>query len=247
MKKLVSGLIVVVAICWNQVFCLQPVQGQTGIVIENADGRRDVSIALDPLLPGNLASVAHRIVLIDVNAKRDLDMAPIPSAMQGMLNQVINRILLQYVNAERDLALAGPPAAMADGLQKIIPRFVIQYANARRDIVMGYPRDLIGDTTAPQITNITTLIDGSGVRVRWTTNEFTRGTVAYGAQAGAYTENASETYYERQHELLLPPVAPGAQLHFQIVAVDLSGNQAATGDQMVTGQSHVYLPLVRRR
>ena len=38
-----------------------------------------------------------------------------------------------------------------------------------------------------------------------------------------------------------------AQLHFQIVAVDLSGNQAATGDQMVAGQSHVYLPLVRRR
>ena len=99
----------------------------------------------------------------------------------------------------------------------------------------------------PQITNITTLIDGSGVRVRWTTNEFTRGTVAYGSQAGAYTANASETYYERQHELLLPPVAPGAQLHFQIVAVDLSGNQAATGDQMVAGQSHVYLPLVRRR
>ena len=45
----------------------------------------------------------------------------------------------------------------------------------------------------PQITNITTLNDGSGVRVRWTTNEFMRGTVAYGAQAGIYTENASET------------------------------------------------------
>ena len=49
--------------------------------------------------------------------------------------------------------------------------------------------------TPPQITNITALIDGSGVHVRWTINEFTRGTVAYGAQASVYTENASETYY----------------------------------------------------
>ena len=60
-------------------------------------------------------------------------------------------------------------------------------------------------------------------------------------------EIQSVSSYERQHELLLPPVASGAQLHFQIVAVDLSGNPAATGDQMVAGQSHVYLPLVRRR
>jgi hypothetical protein len=145
------------------------------------------------------------------------------------------------------MVVAGPPAEMNVGLQNFVPRFVIQYANARRDIVMGYPRDLIGDTTPPQITNITTLIDGGGVRARWATNEFTRGTVAYGALAGAYTESASETFYERQHEQVLPPVAPGVQLHFQIVAVDLSGNQAATGDQMVVGQSHVYLPLVRRR
>jgi hypothetical protein len=234
------GIIAVLAL-------LRPVQSQSDFVIENADGRRDVGMALAPALPDNLAGVVQRIVLVYVNTRRDIEMAPLPVAMQGAVNQVVERILLQYVNAKRDMVVAGPPAAMNAGLQNLVPRFVIQYANARRDMVMGYPRDLIGDTTAPQITNITTLIDSSGVRVRWTTNEFTQGTVAYGAQAGAYTANASETYFERQHELLLPPVAPGAQLHFQIVAVDLSGNQAATGDQMVAGQSHVYLPLVRRR
>ena len=247
MNKIVVVLCVLLFFAWISMAVSRPAQGQTGIILDGADGSRDLTFSLDSGLSFQLDGVINRIVVEYVNAKRDENLAPAPLAMQSTLNRVLDRILLQYVNSKRGMSMAGPPVEMNAGLQNLIPRFVIQYANARRDIVMGYPRDLIGDTTAPQITNITTLIDGSGVRVRWTTNEFTRGTVAYGSQAGAYTANASETYYERQHELLLPPVAPGAQLHFQIVAVDLSGNQAATGDQMVAGQSHVYLPLVRRR
>ncbi len=239
LAALLCGILVVLA-------ALRPVQSQSDFVIENADGRRDVGMALDPSLPGNVDTVVQRFVLVYVNARRNIDMAPIPAAMQNALNQVATRIFLQYVNAKRDIAMAGPPAGMTAGLQSLVPRFLIQYANSRRDIVMGYPRDLIGDTTPPGITDIAVQADSDGIGVRWNTDEFTRGTISYGAQSGGYTESQSETYFERRHEILLPPIAPGTRLYFQIVATDLSGNQTSTSEQVVTGWSYLYLPMVRR-
>lgn len=236
---LLVGIITVFAV-------LRPVQGQSDFVLERADGRRDIGMSMSSTLTGNLASVAERIVLVYTNGRRDIAMLPLPAAMRSVVNQVAERIVLVYANGRRDIAMTPPPETFTNYLKRLLPRFVIQYANGRRDLVMTYPRELLNDTTRPQVLDIEVLTDG-GLRVRWTTNEFTRGKLQYGTTSGSYTGTIEEQYYEKQHELVLPSVSPGAVLYFRLIVTDQSGNETVTPEQVVQGLSYLYLPTVRKR
>lgn len=240
---LLTSLGVVLALA---LLLLRPAASQSDFVIENADARRDAAVALDAGLPTVLAGVTTRFILQYVNVRRDLVVAAAPAPLQAALNQVGPRFVLQYVNVRRNLDMAAPEG-MSALLQAVGERFVIQYANARRDLVMGYPRELLNDTTPPQIGSLDVAAASQGVRLRWTSSEFTKSTVEYGLQPGVYRDMVSENYFEKVHDITLPAPPPGSALYFRIVSTDLSGNQSVSAEQLAQAQSFIYLPLVRKR
>jgi hypothetical protein len=240
---LLAGVGVVLALA---LLLLRPARSQSDFVIENADGRRDASVAMDAALPGTLAGMTPRFILQYVNARRDLLLAAAPAPLQAALNQVAPRFVLQYVNARRDLTIAAP-TGMDALLQAVSERIVLQYANAKRDLMMGYPKELINDTTPPQLGAIEISNMADGVRVRWSTNEFTVCVISYGLQPGVYTDSIAEVYFSRSHEVLLPALPPGATVYIQNACTDLSGNQSTSAEQSLIAQRFVYLPFVSKR
>jgi hypothetical protein len=221
-------------------------QSQVGIVLENADGRRDVAMVSDAGLQGNVNAVAQRISLEFANSSRVEALQPLPVGMHGLLEQAAAHISVQFANGLRTIPLAGLPGPMLAGVDAVAARLVLDSAGGRRDVALAYPRTLLNDTTPPQISGIAAQWTGANTRLRWRTDEFTRATVQFGEQPGAYTGSATEPYFAREHELQLPPVQPGGRLYFRITVVDLSDNQASSDEQVVIGQRYLYLPSLRR-
>ena len=71
MNKIVVVLCVLLFFAWMSMAVSRPAQGQTGIILDAADGSRDLTFSLDSGLSFQLDGVINRIVVDHVNPKRD--------------------------------------------------------------------------------------------------------------------------------------------------------------------------------
>ena len=63
MNKIVVVLCVLLFFAWISMAVSRPAQGQTGIILDGADGSRDLTFSLDPDLSFQLDGVINRIVV----------------------------------------------------------------------------------------------------------------------------------------------------------------------------------------
>ena len=155
-------------------------------------------------------------------------------------------IVLQYANTMRQAALIAPPSELQAIFGQVAARIILQYANTSRQMTLAYPVALIGDTVAPQISNVQTQKVTGGVKITWATNEFTTSEVRYGTTPGTYTQTASDLLFEKTHALTLAGLTVGRTYYFLVRGADRSGNQAQSGEYQVKVQMKTYLPMVLR-
>ena len=66
---------------------------------------------------------------------------------------------------------------------------------------------------------------GAGsVKIRWKTNEFSRGTIEFGTQPGQYNRSVSEPLHAKSHELILTGLPAKGNIYYRITNIDPAGN-----------------------
>lgn len=219
-----------------------PAHSQTGIIVNNADTVRQQSVSLYP----GPRDVGPRIVLQYANTLRQERIIAPPPPLQALFSQVSPRIVVQYANSLRQERIATPPATSQTLFGQVTSRIVLQYANTSRQVALSYPRALIGDTTAPQISAIAASRQGGNVLVSWTTNEFADSAVLLGTQSGIYTQTVSDPLFVKQHEITLIALQAGTIYYYKVHSTDLSGNTATSAERTLRAQAFMYLPLIAR-
>lgn len=174
-----------------------------------------------------------------------LDMAA-SAELNALIASVAPRFVVEFANALRDYDMTPAPDGLQTLLEQVGPRMVIEFANANRFYALDYPVDLIGDTTAPQVSGVSATSSGNNVTVRWTTNEYTTSVLQYGTQPGVYTGSVVDNWYRRSHAITLSGLTPGATYYYRLQNTDRSGNSAQSGEYSFTVTQSVYLPVVVR-
>jgi hypothetical protein len=140
------------------------------------------------------------------------------------------------------------PWALQGALDGLPVHFVLDGADSNRFNALTYPQTLIGDATPPRETEPPTVVPtGSGsVKIRWATNEFSRGTVEVGPQPGQYNRSVAEPLHVRNHEVTLTGLAAGATTYYRITNTDPAGNSTRGPERSFTpgaGNGQIYLPV----
>lgn len=168
------------------------------------------------------------------------------------LNDLLDALGTHFVVDTADSLRHAPltyPAELQPFLDALPRHFVLDTADANRFNALQFPLALIGDTTPPQEVGTPTIIPtGPGsVKITWQTDEFSRGSIAYGPQPGQYTGSVSEPLYARNHELVLSGLAAEGTYYYRISHTDPSGNQAQGVERSFSvGASAVtlFLPMI---
>ncbi|MFZ1710305.1 MAG: fibronectin type III domain-containing protein, partial [Anaerolineae bacterium] len=150
-------------------------------------------------------------------------------------------------NALRHASLAAPDGSLQALFAQVANRIILQSANAGRRETLTFPREIIGDTAPPQISNVVVTRVGASIRVTWNTNEFANSTVLYGTQTGSYPQSVTNPLFERQHEINLTGLRGGTTYFLRVRSADLSGNTATGAERSIVAGGGVYLPYVARR
>ena len=169
------------------------------------------------------------------------------SALTNLINQTAPRFVLEFANANVFLTLTDTPDELDVLLAAMFPRFVIEFANGNRFLEIAYPRDLIGDTTPPQITDINiTQAGDTSTRISWKTNEFADSAVECGTNSGVYTISISNTLYVWQHSILVTGLSPDVEYFCRVSSKDQSGNLAIINEFtfIQARKINLYLPLI---
>ena len=218
------------------------------IVLQAANaGRHEAIGALPSALNSLFMQVGRRIVLQAANAARHEVTRTPPADLQARFNQVSRRIVVQSTNALRHASLAPPDGSLQALFAQVAERIILQSANAGRRETLIFPREIIGDTAPPQISNVVVTRVGASIHVTWTTNEFANTTVLYGTQSGSYPQSVTNPLFERQHEVNLTGLRGGTTYFLRVRSADLSGNTATGGERSIVAGGGVYLPYVARR
>ncbi len=191
-----------------------------GFLIEGADQTRYESLTQSFTLSGFLDALGSHFVVDNADSLRH---APLvyPWALQGAL----------------------------DGLPV---HFVLDTADSNRFNTLAYPRTLIADATPPQETEPPVVIPAGGgsVKIRWKTNEFSRGTIEYGPQPGQYTRSVSGPLYVKDHELTLTGIPAEGETYYRITLTDPTGNTARGPERSFSAgpaSRSIFLPLALGR
>ena len=167
------------------------------------------------------------------------------SQLSTLIANVETRVLAQYANAMKSYDVVAIPGELDGLLEQVSERFVLQYANANRFRVMVYPVDLIGDTEAPRVDDLTvTPIGTGGVAITWTTDEYATSTFEYGMNPGTYAETIIDEWYHKDHEVTLTGLTLGGIFYYRISSSDRSGNTRQLADSSFTIVSPLYLPMI---
>ncbi|MES2355275.1 MAG: fibronectin type III domain-containing protein [Pseudomonadota bacterium] len=91
------------------------------------------------------------------------------------------------------------------------------------------------DATPPVISNVVVKQTGSGtVSVTWSTNESTNGFVNFGKNTLYNNSSNTESTFSTTHQAIISDLFPGVTYHFRVRARDVAGNQAVSGDIVLT-------------
>lgn len=218
------------------------------VVLQGANaGRQEVVGALPSALSSLFAQVSPRVLLQAANTSRREVIGAPPTSLQSLFNQVTRRIVVQAANTVHHASLTAPDGSLQALFAQVANRVILQSANAGRREVLAFPREIIGDTTPPQISNVTVTRVGASLRVTWTTNEFANSTVLFGTQAGSYPRSVTNPLFERQHEIYLTGLQGGTTYYLRVRSADLSDNTATGGEHSFSAPGNMFLPQISRR
>jgi hypothetical protein len=220
------------------------------IVFQHAYANRYLELSVIPGTLSNLiAQTVPRIVFQHAYENRHITLAAVPSALRTLIDAVDARIVFQHAHANQHIALTPAPTALRNLVDAIAPRIVFQHAQANRSLALGYPIALVGDSTPPQVSQITVAALGDdGALITWTTNEFADSTVQCGTLPGAYTMTFYDPLYVTQHAVTVTGLTVGTTYYCRCSSTDLSGN-ATLSQEFNFEQAEtrfIYLPLALR-
>ena len=154
----------------------------------------------------------------------------------GALNSLLDALDPHFVVDMAD-SLRHAPLIYPSGLQAYFDalpaHFVLDMADSNRFSTLQYPLTLIGDTTPPREEGTPEIVPtGSGsVKIRWKTNEFSRGTIEFGPQPGQYNRSVSEPLHAKDHELTLTGLPAKGNIYYRITSTDPAGNSGRGPDR----------------
>jgi hypothetical protein len=182
-------------------------------------------------------TVDTRVVVAYSNEVRRMDLEVIRVAPQ-----ISVRVVVENANAVLREGLEAVPVALP-----VPERVVVENANAIMQAALYYPREVISDTTPPELGAIAPLVGGSStISITWTTDEFADSEVHYGDSPGLYTHVVTDALYVKQHEIGLTGLTAGVTFCYFVRSTDRSGNLAESLQNCFTPALYIYLPIVMR-
>ena len=200
------------------------------------------------LLGGGLARGQGSSFLIEGADQTRYESLTQSFTLNGLLDALGPHFVVDTADSLRHAPLTYP-AELQPFLDALPRHFVLDTDEANRFNALQFPLALIGDTTPPQEVGTPTIIPTgtTSVKITWQTNEFSRGTIAYGPQPGQYTGTVSEPLYARNHELVLSGLAAEGTYYYRISHTDPSGNQAQGAEHSFSVgavASPVFIPMI---
>ena len=168
------------------------------------------------------------------------------SELTTLIQNTLPRFVFQYANAKNIVPITSPPEAMLSLVQTVEERFVMQYANASNTLAITYPLELIGDTTPPAISEITTSVTGGSFSLVVETSEYTTAVLKIGTSPGNYTTTLGDDQYRTQHTFAPGGLQTGVSYYYRVIVTDRSGNTYQSPEATFTAISKVYLPVTIR-
>jgi len=173
----------------------------------------------------------------------------------GTLNSLLDTLAPHFVVDMADSLRHAPliyPAGLQGYFNALPDHFVIDMADSNRFSALQYPRTLIGDATPPREEGTPQIVPaGAGsVKIRWKTNEFSRGTIEFGPQPGQYNRSVSEPLHAKDHELTLTGLPAKGNIYYRITNIDPAGNSGRGPERsfaMGAEGRKVFLPLALDR
>lgn len=153
-------------------------------------------------------------------------------------------MIIEFANAVQGYNTVSVPSGLQTLLGQVAPRMVIEYANDNRYYSLNYPLALIGDTTKPIVSGVSTISSGDDVAVRWVTNEYTVSKLEYGVQSSVYPNSITDNFYRQTHEIKLSALTEGQRYYFRLINTDRSGNNIYSSQYSFVVNRHIYLPYV---
>lgn len=168
--------------------------------------------------------------------------------LNGLLDALGTHFVVDMADSLRHAPLTYP-AGLQSFLDSLPAHFVLDMADANRFNALHYPQTVIGDTTPPQEVGTSAIIPTGpeSVKITWQTDEFSRGTIAYGPQSGQYTGSVAEPLYATAHELTISGLAAEGTYYYRISHIDPGGNQAHGAERSFTVgavTAPLFLPMI---
>lgn len=164
------------------------------------------------------------------------------------LTPIPKRVASEFSDALHLYALT-PDSVLKAALEQVARHVSFDFAQGSRVAHLQFPKELVNDTTPPQVAGeINAQIGNGSATLNWSTNEFTIVVLRFGTQSGNYTGSQSITAFAKQHQITLSGLTPGSIVFYKLELSDPSGNKASTTEKSLTivQQRSVYLPLVSR-
>jgi hypothetical protein len=225
---------------------------EQSFVIIGADEVVESAVSMDPGLPPLLDGVTPRVVAQYANHMQRMELpVTLPNSFQALLAQISERVVVVYAHDTLRETLGPLPAGLLARLDQVTERIVFEHANANLKYSLSYPRELIGDTTPPEISEIGhSTIQANGIMtITWTTDEFADSTVLYGTQSGTYSYTVSSPRYVKVHAVGLAGLTAGETYYYKLRSTDLSENTTTTPEYILVPSLPLYqhyLPLTTR-
>lgn len=230
--------LLVLAVSWSLVVPASRSQEQEDFVIVGADAVATRAAGMSLTLPIPLEA---RFIMERVDALSDALVEAVPELLPMALEP---RYILERTDT---LALREILPIPGDIPTLLEPRFIFERADTNRGIQMAYPRELIGDKTAPLLSISAPQVQADLATVSWQTDEFADSLLEYGLTPGSFPEAVYDPHYTTLHTFTLSGLLSDTTYYCRITSTDRSGNSASTtsGCQFTTtSASYIYLPLV---
>jgi hypothetical protein len=222
---------------------------EQSVIVDGADVIISTSISSEQGLLDAVGIAGPRVVVEFSNHVRRMSLVVAPDLLPS-LEQMSERVSVEFANAILRESLAAVPTGFQAVLDQVPERVVFEFANANLSYSLSYPRELVNDTTPPQIIEIGIgQIEANGIlTITWTTDEFADSTVLYGTTSGSYPYTVTDPLHVKLHAVGLPDLVPGTTYYYRLRSTDLSDNTTTTDERSLVAlrNQFIYLPVVVR-
>jgi hypothetical protein len=223
------------------------VRGQsTGFVIDRADATNTLAMTGSSDLNPLIQSAQPRFVLQYANSSGLIPILAPPAGLVILLQSAQDRFVLQYANSSKTFPISPVPGDLSALLETAENRYVLQYANLTHTLALTYPVGLIGDTSAPTVSTVSTTVQGDSLSLTIQTSEYTTAILDIGASPGDYTITLSDDLYDTEHVFTPSGLQTGVTYYYRVTLTDRSGNSTRTPENTFTftPMKQLYLPLL---